>query len=142
MSFEDVMMQRLSKCHTEACDEILASVKAGRSLSDAVTDAIEALPASKTRDLRRWLEDWEAWEEWLKWQKRGWRARRSGEFVDVYAPPKLDLADIFDGEPPTEAIAAAVGVRKVAPRKTAWTIAPYARDRNNSYTAYFQIEDR
>ena len=74
MSFEDVMLERLAECHAEACEEVIASMKSGRSISDAVTDAIEVLPASKTRELRRWLEDWEAWEEWHAFKKRGWKS--------------------------------------------------------------------
>ncbi len=86
MSFEDVMMKRLAKCHAEACDEIeeyLEYLKAGVPLSDAVSYTIKELPASKTRDLRRWLEDWEAWEEWQALRKDGWRAQRLGKFVYV-----------------------------------------------------------
>ena len=87
MSFEDVLLKRLASCHAEACCEVDAGIKAGRSISDAVSDAIEALPASKTRELRRWLIDWQAWEEWHAWQQQGWSVRRSGR-LDFLLPPK------------------------------------------------------
>jgi hypothetical protein len=112
MSFEDVMMKRLAKCHAEACREILASMKkGGRSLSDAVMDAIEVLPTSKSRDLRRWIKDWEAWEEWLVFKNKGWWIRKpyKGELLLTTAPG--------GGYPivvPSEgAIAAGAGVSKV-----------------------------
>ncbi len=104
------MMERLSKCHTEACDEILASVKAGRSISDAVTDAIEVLPASKTRGLRRWLEQWEDFTEWLKWEAKGWNIRRDGKDIIVIAPANDHGKH---GQPSVKAIAAAADVPRV-----------------------------
>lgn len=124
MSFEDFMMKRLAKCHAEACDEILKSVRAGRSLSDAVTDAIEALPASKTRDLRRWLEDWEPWEEWQAYEKKGWRVRSLGKgilaLVTPPIPPGTKWGDVVRGKPAERLIAAAAGVRQVKDPNGAW----------------------
>jgi hypothetical protein len=114
VSFEDVMLRRLSECHAEACTEILASVKAGRSISDAVTDALEALPASKTRELRRWLEDWEAWEEWLRFKDAGWkigRGRHNKSFLYV-TPPSGTKAD-KKLRPSDRAVAAGANVRSV-----------------------------
>lgn len=142
MSFEDVMMKRLADCHAEVCDEILASMKAGRSLSDAVMDVIEVLPASKTRDLRRWVADWEAYGDWLALKKAGWRVKRIGrEFVDVFAPPSYDLATIMEhGDPPLAAIAAAAGVREVLGRHIAWTRASYGRGKH-AYVASFEVVD-
>ncbi len=64
-------------------------MKDGRSVGDAVVDAIEALPASKTRDLRRWLRDWEAWEEWQDWVRRGWAVKKTGRKITLYAPASL-----------------------------------------------------
>ena len=123
MSFEDVMMKRLADCHAEACNEILASVRAGRSLSDAVSDAIEALPASKTRDLRRWIEDWEAWLEWQKWRAGGWRVQRSGRSVLLILPTAKYTEhsdEVAAGRrqwPSDAAVAAGAGVRAVKFRK-------------------------
>lgn len=106
MSFEDTMMKRLADCHTEACNEILASVRAGRSLSDAVTDTVEALPASKTRDLRQWLEEWEAWEEWKNWEAAGWKIKRKGGEIYVISPHR------YPGDGPSVAeVRAGAGVR-------------------------------
>jgi hypothetical protein len=137
--FEDVMMRRLANCHAEACTEILASVKAGRSLSDAVTDAIEVLPASKSRALRRWIQDWEAWEAWLVFKKKGWRVERArGGYAIVTAPRGVGGAS-GDGlvdkgvQPPPAAIAAGLGVRGVA-RASSWK-----RDQDWLWCAHFQI---
>lgn len=106
MGFEDVMMKRLADCHAEACKEILTSVRAGRSLGDAVADAIEAFPPSKTRDLRRWLEDWEAWHEWKNWEAAGWQIVKKGSEIFVVAPHRYPN----DG-PSKEEIMAGAGVR-------------------------------
>lgn len=86
MGFEDVMMKRLADCHAEACEEVLKSVKSGRSLGDAVLDAIESLPKSKTRDLRRWVEDWAPWEAWQDFAAKGWRVGKRGPQIRVTAP--------------------------------------------------------
>jgi hypothetical protein len=111
MGFEDVMLKRLAECHAEACDEVLASMKSGRVISDAVSDAIEALPASKTRELRRWLEDWEAWEEWQAFKKKGWkigRGRYNSKVLYVTAPKQTP----DDAALPSErAVAAGANVR-------------------------------
>ncbi len=97
MKFDDVMMVRLSKCGKEACDEVLKAVKSGRPINEAVLDTIEALPARKTRELRKWLDEWEAYGEWLDAKKRGWRAsidRRRGtvHIVGGTAPRPSDAA--------------------------------------------------
>ena len=110
MSQEDVLLRRLAKCHAEACKEIERSVKAGRSLGDAVLDAIEALPPSKTRDLRRWLEDWEAWEEWEKKSGQGWAVKKKGRRIYLFGPLRA-------GDPPSDrAIAAGAGVQRIHAR--------------------------
>jgi hypothetical protein len=108
MGFEDVMMKRLDTCNAEACREVLAGVKSGRSLGDAVADALESLPASKTRELRRWLEDWEAWEEWKTWVALGWSITKKGGAIFVHSP------NVHPGSGPTKAaIAAGAGVSDV-----------------------------
>lgn len=140
MSFEDVMMKRLASCHSEACDEILAGVKSGRSLSDAVSDAIEALPTRKSRDLRRWLEDWEAWEEWQGWKKQGWTMRRTGNEVEVKAP---NLVTHPNDGPSRKAVAAGAGVAAVKYAEDgtnggAWD----AKKRPYSYFARYNIVKR
>jgi hypothetical protein len=118
MSFDDVMLKRLAECHAEACEEILAGVKSGRSLSDAVSDTIEALPASKTRELRRWLDQWTAYEEWQQFEQAGWRMRKHREgYITLISPP-----DTFPGQkyPSEDVIAAAADVRAVVDAHTGW----------------------
>ncbi len=113
MSFEDVMMKRLAKCHAEACDEIEEYLKAGVPLSDAVSYTIKELPASKTRDLRRWLKDWEAWEEWQKFQKQGWRVKKAGNAVYAYSPAQPHGVEHLRDGPSNAAVAAGAGVTGV-----------------------------
>jgi hypothetical protein len=123
MSFEDIMRKRLADCGADACREVTKSMKAGRSLADAVLDAIEVLPASKTRDLRRWVNDWEAWGEWLDFEKAGWEVERQGRKIYVDAPMAYGMQmrqgyistsrDRIVKGPSLEAIAAAVGVESV-----------------------------
>lgn len=117
MKFEDVMLERLADCGKEACREVLAAVKRGRRLEDAVLDTIEALPLNKTRELRRWVEDWEAWSEWTRWQKDGWHVKKIGSHVIVKAPRSFHhwLDDSGNALGPSDAsIAAAVGAQKVS----------------------------
>jgi lambda repressor-like predicted transcriptional regulator len=123
MSFEDVMMKRLAKCHAEACREILASMKkGGRSLSDAVTDAIEVLPASQSRDLRRWLKDWEAWEEWLAFKKKGWSIRKLGKGIlalTIQSASDGSFPPLYKG-PSERVIAAGAGVSAIKDSRGGW----------------------
>lgn len=113
MGIEDTLLARLATCHADACKEIEKSLKAGRSIGDAVADAIESLPTNKTRDIRRWLVDWEAWEEWQKWKDKGWRVEKKGRKVRLWGPPTVPpLGDV----PPDVVIAAAAGVGSVHAR--------------------------
>ncbi|HYX20497.1 MAG TPA: hypothetical protein VFA98_06585 [Thermoanaerobaculia bacterium] len=56
-AFRNFLLPRVESAHDEACAEVLASVRAGRPFGDAVLDAIESLPASKTKKLRTWVEE-------------------------------------------------------------------------------------
>jgi len=58
-SFRDYLLPKLkrSASRDEGSAEVLASLKGGRSLEDAVVDTIESLPASATYKLRTWLEE-------------------------------------------------------------------------------------
>ena len=109
MTFEDVMLERLAECHAEACEEVIAGMKSGRSIGDAVADAIESLPASKTREIRRWLEDWEAWEEWKKYEQLGWSIKKKGSTIFLYCRYR----DTSVTGPSPEAIAAGAGVHDI-----------------------------
>lgn len=58
-AFQNYLLPRVEQDarRDEACAEVLASVRAGRSFGDAVLDAIESLPASATKNLRTWVEE-------------------------------------------------------------------------------------
>ena len=58
-AFRDYLLPKLkrSASRDEASAEVLAAMRGGRSLEDAVLDTIESLPASDTRKLRSWLEE-------------------------------------------------------------------------------------
>jgi hypothetical protein len=123
VSFEDIMMKRLAECGTEACREVDRGLEAGRPLGDAVLDAIESLPAGKTRDLRRWLEDWEAWDEWLGFKKAGWDLRVLPKGIVLLRTPEISESfGISRNSPrPSErAIAASAGVREVKDAMGGW----------------------
>jgi hypothetical protein len=55
-TFHDFMLPRLESARDEASAEVLEGLRRGRSLGDAIFDAIESLPASKTKRLRSWVE--------------------------------------------------------------------------------------
>lgn len=55
-TFHDFMLPRLESARDEASKEVLEGLRRGRSLGDAIFDAIESLPMSKTRRLRDWVE--------------------------------------------------------------------------------------
>jgi hypothetical protein len=88
-----------------------------------VLDAIESLPPKETRELRRWVEDWQAWEEWERFRAKGWRIEKIRDVIYVNAP-KDSTSDYFgaytyggkprNDVPSREAIAAAAGIRAVS----------------------------
>ena len=141
-NFEDVMLKRLANCHAEACEDILVSVKSGRNIGDAVLDAIESLPKSKTRELRQWLQAWEAWEEWQSWAAKGWRVTKlRGGLVRVSAPAEMAPSEIYDNEPPEATIAAGAAVHAVTPARVG--SAPWRRvEYNGPFVADFTVTRR
>jgi len=56
-AFSAFMLARLEDARDEASKEVLRSVEEGRDLGDAIVDAIESLPAQKTRKLRAWVSE-------------------------------------------------------------------------------------
>lgn len=56
-AFRGFLLPRLESARDEASREILAGMRSGRSLGDAVSDALESLPARKTQRLREWLKE-------------------------------------------------------------------------------------
>jgi hypothetical protein len=56
-AFRNFLLPRLESARDEASREILAGVRDGRLLGDAVLDVIESFPASKTQRLRAWVKE-------------------------------------------------------------------------------------
>lgn len=57
-AFQNYLLPRIEGARDdEACAEVLASMHARRPFGDAVLDAIESLPSSKTKKLRTWVEE-------------------------------------------------------------------------------------
>jgi len=56
-AFDTFMLPRIQKMRDEASREILEYIAAGRSLYDAIADALRTLPTSKTRKLRKWIDE-------------------------------------------------------------------------------------
>ena len=55
-TFHDFLLPRLESARDEASAEVLKNFRGGRSLGDAIFDALESLPSSKTKRLRSWVE--------------------------------------------------------------------------------------
>jgi len=56
-AFRGFLLPRLENARDEASREILAGMRSGRSLGDAVSDVLESLSARKTQRLREWLKE-------------------------------------------------------------------------------------
>lgn len=125
--FEEFLAPRLEAVrHKDDAAEVVLELRDGRKLEDAVLDAIESLPASKTRRLRAWVEQAGDYSEWRSFERRGWEINkewrsafpRKGERFTVIAPADIDLfetlAEKSAGRPSAYAIAAAVGATDVS----------------------------
>lgn len=55
--FRDYVLPKLEAARDEVAREVSEMMRSGRSFSDAVLDAIQILPESKTRKLRTWVEE-------------------------------------------------------------------------------------
>ncbi len=71
--YEAAMLARLRASRTEAARVVLDLYKSGRRMDDAVLDAIESMPRTKTVQLRRWSDNWKAFLEWMDLQAKGWK---------------------------------------------------------------------
>src|SRR5208283_1635109 len=56
-AFRGFLLPHLESSRDEASTEILASVRSGRSLGDAVNVVLESMSARKTQRLRQWLKE-------------------------------------------------------------------------------------
>jgi hypothetical protein len=56
-TFQKFLLPRIEKSRDEASLQVMAGLREGRSLGDAVFDALESLPSTKTKRLRDWVEE-------------------------------------------------------------------------------------
>jgi hypothetical protein len=126
--FEEFLAPRLEAVrHKDDAAEVTLELWDGRRLEDAVLDAIESLPAQKTRRLRAWVEQASDYSEWRNFERRGWEIinkewrsafPRKGERFTVVAPADVDLfeslAEKSADRPSAHAVAAAVGATEVS----------------------------
>jgi hypothetical protein len=107
--FEEFMAPRLEMSQSDEATKVVLELWDGRKLEEAVLDAIESLPARKTKRLRTWVEQATDYSEWKSLERAGWRIPSfSGNTFTVIAPTKNDLR-----HPPTSVIAIAVNAHKV-----------------------------
>lgn len=101
--------QRSLGPRSEAARVVFEFVEKDRvSMGEAVLLAIEALPASKTRELRRIVDLFEPWCEWIdEWFARGWTFKIGYDGVIVVPPRTFDYHN--KSYPRIDVISAAVG---------------------------------
>lgn len=116
----DMLLPRLDATRTqEASKLVLASVKAGRALSDAVLDVIEELPVTKTKRLRAWASQIDGYHAWQQLEDKGWKF--SPRWRGFWSHPDdrffLCSPDFDEHNPPpddaAEAVARAARVRLI-----------------------------
>lgn len=125
--FEEFLVPRLEAVrHKDDAAEVVLELWDGRKFEDAVLDAIESLPAQKTRRLRVWVEQANDYYEWRIFERHGWEIEREwrgvfprkGERFTVIAPADIDLfetlAEKSADRPSTHSLAAAVGATEVS----------------------------
>lgn len=109
-TFEQAMELRLRASGTEAAREVLELARE-MYVGDAMALVIESMPKHKTRQLRRWNDDWEAWCEWVDLHDRGWEINEvTPGIVGVLAPRSFGQED---ARPSDGVVAAALDVSRV-----------------------------
>jgi len=114
-AFRELVLPRVEETpREEASKLVLEGMRSGRHLGDAIQDAIESLPASKTKRLRSWIDQLSDFEDWIAYAKAGWRMEESrsrsafarpGDRIFVVAPSAEERKD----HPSSSAVAAAAG---------------------------------
>jgi hypothetical protein len=110
------MLARIRASRTEAARVVLDLYKSGRRMDDAVLDAIESMPRTKTVQLRRWSDNWKAFLEWMEFQAKGWKIVEVNRYrVMVNTPEGVDRwsLDHEEGEAMNDAVAAGADVGAV-----------------------------
>lgn len=93
--YDAAMLARLRASRTEAARVVLDLYKGGRRMDDAVLDAIESMPRTKTVQLRRWSDNWKAFLEWMEFQAKGWKIPHVDRYrVMVTTPVTGEFADL------------------------------------------------
>jgi hypothetical protein len=113
-TFEEYIRKRLGS-RSEA-GKMIADLSKDTSLSNAVAMTIEALPATKSRELRHLVDFFEPYCRWVEdWEPKGWRIERSGSWVTLQAPEgrHWDELSARRAHPSNDVVAAAVGVSSV-----------------------------
>ena len=136
--FEEMLLPRLEEtARDEASAYVLEARRHGDDLGTAVIDAVESLPARKTRRLRSWVDQATAFSEWKALERQGWEIERfwanaglapsQGRFA-IFTPDDQDLPGRFTISI-ADAVAAAVGAsfiefvgtnKRIRPGRTAY----------------------
>ena len=123
-TFEEALERRLRTSKTEATREVFALMREGTYIGDAISLVIESMPRSKTAQLRRWNDSWEAWCEWALWEDRGWEVEPiTGGLVRLRAPRTFQPDELKDASqvPSDDAVAASIdasSARLLGPSQT------------------------
>jgi hypothetical protein len=113
-SFEDFISRRLSP-RSEA-GKMISTLSKDTSLSNAIAMTIEALPASKSRELRHLVDLFKLYCDWVEdWEPEGWEIEVSGSWVTLLAPKGRDWGEVSrrGAHPPNNVVAVAAGVPSV-----------------------------
>jgi hypothetical protein len=96
--YEAAMLARLRASRTEAARVVLDLYKSGRRMDDAVLDAIESMPRTKTVQLRRWSDNWKSFLEWMDLQAEGWKIVEVNRFRVMVTTPHAMTANYVSQE--------------------------------------------
>jgi hypothetical protein len=118
--FEEFMAPRLERSRGDEATQVIFELWDGRRLEDAVLDAIESLPATKTKRLRAWVSQAGDYSEWRKFEREGWEIRKKWRSAFPHAgdrfvviSPRGDRKSHITG-PSYDYLAAAVGAGVVS----------------------------
>jgi hypothetical protein len=114
--FEEFMAPRLEKSSSDEATRVVLELWDGRKLEDAVLDAIESLPATKTRRLRAWVAQAGDYSEWRSYESAGWEIKKKWRGAFPRAGDRfiaISPEEFAERRPSLPALAAAVGASEV-----------------------------
>lgn len=121
--FEEFMVPYLEETEDDESTRVVHELWDGRRLEDAALDAIESLPAKKTRRLRAWVAQASSYSEWKLLEREGWEMERfwpqttlarEGDRFAVIPPEGIDpFGQAVEGDEYCRAIAAGAGAWKI-----------------------------